>query len=343
MKQDNQPQNIDGQRATAEQIAMAKAKQKADALKRSKTNTRRTSQASTSNEQSQVTEQPPVMYQVPNISVPDNLHDCAKLIQGELAKIAQSQSVLLTLYERIQGKSAFSQDGATRAYIIPNPITPAGGFEFCADSAHETYLDFKLDNGDSDYAARIIANSADTTTGRAQLTMFANHVNINCPSKSPCLTTTATRYLVGGTGDAWTDASSAVFNMAKFPFESTAWHVGGQANNGQWSLDMNDAPTGASFFAYTGVSNAPPIGGPCLSWYGLNAGYQVQLVGSYSSGGALHFRTANGDAHTWNPWHTLATTAALVETRAALKLEIYAELATLNAGFVVPVVIPDNE
>ena len=102
MKQDNQPQNADGQRATAAQIAIAKAKQKDDALKRSKTDVRRVSQASVSNEHSQVTERPPVMYQVPVINVPENIHDCTKLIHQELSKIAQSQSILLTLWELVQ-------------------------------------------------------------------------------------------------------------------------------------------------------------------------------------------------------------------------------------------------
>lgn len=100
MKQDNQLKDAAGHSLIAAQIATEKAKQKVNALERSKVNARRTSASSTSNQQSEVTEKPPALYQVPHINVPDNLHDVAKLVQAELAKIAESQSILLTLWRR---------------------------------------------------------------------------------------------------------------------------------------------------------------------------------------------------------------------------------------------------
>ncbi|ELY9612858.1 hypothetical protein ACEF96_003145 [Salmonella enterica] len=83
-----------------------KLKALADARHRANLATRQTSQESTNNSQSEVAESPPVVYQVPNINVPENLEEAAKLIQSELQKISQSQSVLLTLWEKLKSQAA---------------------------------------------------------------------------------------------------------------------------------------------------------------------------------------------------------------------------------------------
>ncbi|EBU8203617.1 hypothetical protein DQD37_01870 [Salmonella enterica subsp. enterica serovar Cardoner] len=83
-----------------------KLKALADARRRATLNVRATSSASTTNAQSEVAESPPTVYQVPNINVPENLEEAAKLIQSELQKIAQSQSVLLTLWEKLKSQYA---------------------------------------------------------------------------------------------------------------------------------------------------------------------------------------------------------------------------------------------
>lgn len=83
-----------------------KLKALADARRRATLNVRATSGASTTNAQSEVAESPPTVYQVPNINVPENLEEAAKLIQSELQKIAQSQSVLLTLWEKLKSQAA---------------------------------------------------------------------------------------------------------------------------------------------------------------------------------------------------------------------------------------------
>lgn len=83
-----------------------KLKALADARRRASLNVRTTSSASTTNAQSEVAESPPTVYQVPNINVPENLEEAAKLIQSELQKIAQSQSVLLTLWEKLKSQAA---------------------------------------------------------------------------------------------------------------------------------------------------------------------------------------------------------------------------------------------
>ncbi|HCM2495373.1 TPA: hypothetical protein N3D36_004586 [Salmonella enterica subsp. enterica serovar Lehrte] len=83
-----------------------KLKSIADARHRATLNVRTASNASITNAQSEVAESPPVVYQVPNINVPENLEEAAKLIQSELQKISQSQSVLLTLWEKLKSQAA---------------------------------------------------------------------------------------------------------------------------------------------------------------------------------------------------------------------------------------------
>ncbi|SUG38122.1 Uncharacterised protein [Salmonella enterica subsp. arizonae] len=58
----------------------------ADARRRANLNVRTTSNSSTENTQSEITESPPAVYQVPNVNVPENLEEAAKLIQSELQK-----------------------------------------------------------------------------------------------------------------------------------------------------------------------------------------------------------------------------------------------------------------
>lgn len=97
MKQNDSLKSDDGQMLQAAQITLAKQRQSENARARSKQPFRQTSSASTSN--SEVTERPPQVYQAPQINVPENLHEAAKLIHDELSKIAQSQSIILTLWE----------------------------------------------------------------------------------------------------------------------------------------------------------------------------------------------------------------------------------------------------
>lgn len=85
----------------------AKALQRQNAKLRSQQSPRRYSSQSVSNEQqSEVTERAPNLYRVPKINIPDNLHDVAKLIQSELQKIESSQSILLSLWQKLQGQIA---------------------------------------------------------------------------------------------------------------------------------------------------------------------------------------------------------------------------------------------
>ncbi|MEG2040459.1 MAG: hypothetical protein RR068_05035 [Hafnia sp.] len=84
----------------------AKALQKHNARLRSKQAPRRSSQQALSSEtQSEVTERAPNMYRVPQINVPDDLQGVTRLIQQELQKIESSQSILLSLWEKLKDQA----------------------------------------------------------------------------------------------------------------------------------------------------------------------------------------------------------------------------------------------
>ncbi|MBF4180801.1 hypothetical protein [Lelliottia nimipressuralis] len=70
-----------------------------NAAQRSTQPERQTSSGSISNNQSEVTSKPPTIYQVPKINTPGNMEEAAKLLQRELTSIAQSQSIIVTIWE----------------------------------------------------------------------------------------------------------------------------------------------------------------------------------------------------------------------------------------------------
>ncbi|WP_310606726.1 pyocin knob domain-containing protein [Buttiauxella brennerae] len=114
MNQNKTPQSDSGHVTGAEQNAAiqtsaAKIQQMENARQRAASDTRRSSsQAAAINVQSTVTNRPPALYRVPKINVPSTLAECAKLIQSELQKIEQSQSILLTLWEGMREQRIFS-------------------------------------------------------------------------------------------------------------------------------------------------------------------------------------------------------------------------------------------
>ncbi|ASG63927.1 hypothetical protein CEW81_18235 [Kluyvera genomosp. 3] len=78
-----------------------KTKALAEARERATKQIRRTSLASTSNKQSEVAQKPPQVYRVEGMNIPDDLAGMTKLVHSELQKIEQSQSVILSIWERL--------------------------------------------------------------------------------------------------------------------------------------------------------------------------------------------------------------------------------------------------
>ncbi|WP_337014982.1 hypothetical protein [Leclercia sp. AS011] len=84
-------------------IADKKAAALAAAAARSKALPRLTSSASTSN-QSEVTQYLQNLYQLPKLNTPPNMKSCARLLQIELSKVAESQSIMLMVWEKFQAQ-----------------------------------------------------------------------------------------------------------------------------------------------------------------------------------------------------------------------------------------------
>lgn len=71
----------------------------------SKAAMKRSAQARAAQAENQATSQAPQVYRAPQINVPANRHEFAKLIQSELTKIEQAQSALLSLLEEARAGS----------------------------------------------------------------------------------------------------------------------------------------------------------------------------------------------------------------------------------------------
>jgi hypothetical protein len=79
-----------------------------------------------------------------------------------------------------------------------------------------------------------------------------------------------------------------------------------KANNTNAEVaNTNDLPSNSVSFVYSGAANSPGITGSLLDFTGLNGGYSTQIVGSYSNGKAIRFRTYNGDVKAWNAWYDI--------------------------------------
>ncbi|MGK3630392.1 hypothetical protein ACSLOU_00595 [Enterobacter cloacae] len=298
MKQDNSPQSEDGQSLIAAQIAASKLRQRENALLRSKTGIRRTSSASTEN--SQVTERPPQVYQAPQINTPKDLHEVAKLVHGEFEKIAQSQSVLLSLWQRLSPVAVTSSS----VYINNKASEPTGiqiGWE---DTGALSYIDFQTGTG-MDYDARLRVDAASTTTGSAQGTMtsYAASWNMN-----------HNLHIRGGCSVNYHDSDSA--NAVS----ERVWNS--EASSRGLTMEWNTAYGDGSYLMY--LEKNKSTNANLLHVNGTIKGTNV---------------TSEFGQLTSVPQVEKMVDVNLAVMREELKNEIYAELAALNAGIVVPVVM----
>lgn len=82
----------------------AKAKKLTEAMRRSKTSIRETSSESTDN--SQLTSSPPTVYRLGKLNIPKDMAGMTKLLHSELQKIEQSQSVILSIAEKVNAMTS---------------------------------------------------------------------------------------------------------------------------------------------------------------------------------------------------------------------------------------------
>ena len=243
MKQDKSLQSANGHAARAAQVTEAKARQRENALLRSKTDIRRTSSASTENAQSEVTERPPALYQVPPINVPDNLHDCAKLIHSELTKIANSQSVLLSLWEKVKDQA-----------------NTAGTVEFKKAVAVDG--DFAVGGSTTFYGDAHIANSlwADIQSN-SWLAMWLQEFDS------------------GSVTGGYPYHLSAVPHAALPQYSIN----GGSGGGIQIANNCDTAPPNSTVFCYSSSLNSPGYECTLVTYGSLGGGYMGQLAFGYAA------------------------------------------------------------
>ena len=330
MEQDNSPQDARGQLAIAAQIAESKRKQRESALLRSKTDVRRTSSASTDN--SQVTERPPQVYQAPQMNTPEDFHEVAKLVHGEFEKIAQSQSVLLSLWQKL---SHMGLDGSGVTFGTGNltGASPDGaGIELGWNSDQTiSYIDFHSGGG-QDYDARLrVDKPSDTSVaGMAGLQIYAGAIaNHNPNFTNPPYLHPDPHYFKATHGSPYV-----------MPVYTASLGSGDNLN----SLDHtnggiyhNAANTNA-----TTANNYPVAKAGYLEVFAssINQGAVFQRYQPYDDQRYYYQRVKVGPSASWGEWSKYGAIGMTEELIAEAKAEIYAELATI--GIVVPVVMPGN-
>lgn len=294
----------------------AKLKQREDARRRSRQAPRRASSQAVSSDQSEVTEEAPAVYRVPQINVPDDLQGVAKLIQTELAKIEQSQTILLSLWEKVKDQYNSHADIEFKKTIRVNSTADQKVVRFRPDREHWSYDEWRNnDDGSRDAYMGIQANSND-------FVIQAEQGQINITSE---------------TGDVM------IMSMKTFspiPRYMAAFN------------DFNSAPWGYGMVsgAVNGPQGATPAYGTCLTMASQGLGnfatpadmlndslingtqwWLQQMFWDTTGGYHLRFATNNG---IWSSWQYFAIGG--IGNIEAMKAEIYAELIALNPGIVIP-------
>ncbi|WP_193147878.1 vWA domain-containing protein [Citrobacter freundii] len=331
----------------------AKLKQREDARRRSRQAPRRASSQAVSSDQSEVTEEAPAVYRVPQINVPEDLQGAAKLIQTELAKIEQSQSILLTLWEKLKAQSTATDSNG-------NPVLNVGAqvdidcpsdqkiVQYREDTTHWNYNEFRTKSDGTRDAYIGVAPNDNALQFRAE----KGNVEITSQSGAVAMSTSVGSWSLNPDGEIFAALSGRYFNTGEFNRSISATAMDSQwpvmsipgwsirtadAGGGEmWSDNADTAPLDATIFCYP-CNNTPPNmpAGIMHTFSALNGGYMGQIHMDYS-GNRFSFRTRNGDSATWNSWGLVQTVAEAEEMRKELKAEIYAELLELNPGIVIP-------
>lgn len=340
----------------------AKLKQREDAHRRSQQAPRRSSQQAISSEaQSEVTERAPNLYRVPQINVPEDLQGVARLIQAELQKIEASQSVLLSIWQKVKDQYSGHDDIEFKKTIRVNSPADQKIVRIRPDNTHWSYDEWRNNN---DYSRDAYMGVAPNTN---EFQVNADTGGIGIYAHGADITLVAS-----GTNDSVAASMKANFMRYYYASGTSAqgvwpWGycpdnpyqeflttyidgaiVSDSARADYMTNDMNLAPINAVYFNYssvTGVVNGSHYGGACFDVAALHRGYRAQVNYPYNAQ-VFEVRTHNGDNDTWSSW-AIYEPASLTEKRINVELaffreevkaEIYAELLALNPGIVIPVV-----
>ncbi|WP_260863389.1 hypothetical protein [Citrobacter sp. Marseille-Q6884] len=314
----------------------AKALQKQNARLRSKQTPRRSSQQAISSEtQSEVTERAPNLYRVPQINVPDDLQGVARLIQKELQKIEASQSILLSLWEKVKSQTdAKSTIQFSKGIDIYTPNADQAIRMFRDDQTEWNYMEWrKKDDGTRDAYMGIMPDSRDM-----QISTDYSNINVSATNGEVIYDYMKRFYTDGKANNiSWFYPENSTQEPITCLTRGTV--INDPSRDDYLTGDMNYAPMNSVYFAYPlgNTTNGGPFLGATLDIASLSNGYRAQMTFGYSNNG-ICYRTHNGDSGTWAQWDIVATEASLEDMRLKVKAEVYAELLALNPGIVVPVV-----
>lgn len=298
----------------------AKAKQLADALARSKEATRRTSSASTEN--SQLTSSPPTVYRLGPMNIPRDLAGMTKLVHSELQKIEQSQSVILSIAQKMDEMKAASVETI-------NGVGPddAGNIDIGGEWEQIT----KTLEGESvpGYQLNDIFVGTVPSNGNLVIAMASGTV----------IRSDGTSFNIEASADIWLTPQG--YNRTAHQFESNEdtafiqsapwqdWSGGAGTNmvNTGFPIWMDGDSNNATYFRRCQVPGQYNY----AQWVMYNGAVEYTL--EMQDNGTLFW---NGRVMSTRQEIESLMNMSIALAREELKAEIYAELLALNPGIVIP-------
>lgn len=319
---------------------LAKLKQREDARRRSKQAPRRASSQAVSSDQSEVTEEAPAVYRVPQINVPEDLQGAAKLIQTELAKIEQSQSILLSLWEKVKDQ-ANSQTVISFSKPITGPqvstdYLQVGNFINQSVNSDRAFRISTYQDANGNYVTELIGMATDGAGNENAVAWIDLMSSSDASRQGGSIQFNCETHYVNGKKLMPSQYQAETFNPRVFPLNDEALGPNDNISNlsgfnaGTYNNPANANATpengypiqqaGALVVIPTGVS-----GYSCTQIY-----YPYDAIGFYK-------RNYAADSGVLQEWEHYAPSAAIeADLRLNLKKEIYAELLELNPGIVIP-------
>ncbi|TKV08249.1 hypothetical protein FDX19_15540 [Citrobacter sp. wls619] len=309
----------------------AKALAKANAATRSKTRVRTTSSSSTQN--SQLTSSPPTVYRLEKLNVPADMTEMIKVLHSELQKIEQSQSVVLSIWERVKDQYA-NQDGVT----FDKTVNFAGGLEIDGHDVDWSALwertDFTAQDDAFTYTGTTWGNTyfgyTDQSTSGYRVS-WATNQQTQIAHEAGTIEAHAAGAISLNAGTQIT-CNSTVHGQAAQAFQQWGGTYnlnGGGSAIAAFPLYLNE-DTRDNLYQVRGATSAYHYSQWNMAWDGTGATtFEIRSDGHAYMNGGLLAKTSTMESY-------IGMTVAL--TRQELKAEIYTELLALNSGLVVPVV-----
>ncbi len=307
----------------------AKLKQREDARRRSRQAPRRASSQAVSSDQSEVTEEAPAVYRVPQINVPEDLQGAAKLIQTELAKIEQSQSILLTLWEKLKSQSTTTDTDGSPALkltetLIIDPVNDHSIIQWREDTAQWNYNEWRTKSDGLRDAYMGIA--PDTNEFQMQAERGGVYIGaLNDIKLQPNNSGSGGNVLING---------STAFN----PIPNVLPQLEDDFNNAPWGYCMisgvtTNSPGNSQTYGTLLTLCSMGTNGWATPAEMIASGQMYWLQQIFVNTSAALFIRQSTNGQPWGAWLSYTANALTMEE---IKKEIYAELLELNPGIVIP-------